>query len=190
MAQTMLLTKNLTEFLSKNTNATIHTLLLVSPAGKLLSSSSSLPASRLRTQATLAHSLWSLYFPSVNFITEALPAIEQDAADKHELSTITIQFTHGLMIIRALECGILLVAINTCDIVSRLSASFSTASTPPSSFRGSGNGFDSVISTGTPNSRESQTTDIMQFQKQAEEVAKWLDNQLGDFKLYDGENRL
>ncbi|POS86103.1 hypothetical protein EPUL_002529 [Erysiphe pulchra] len=190
MPQTMLLTKNLTDFLSKNTNPTIPTLLLVSPAGKLLSSSSSLPASRLRTQATLSHSLWTLYFPSVGFISAALPASEQEAADKHELSVITIQLTHGLMIIRALKCGLLFVAINTCDIIFRQSASLSIASTPPSSSRGGGNSFDSIIRAGTPKSREGQTVDIIQFKKQAEEVGKWLDNQLGDFKLYDGEGRL
>lgn len=190
MPQTMLFTKNLTEFLSKNTNPTLPTLLLVSPAGKLLSSSSTLPASRLRTQATLSHSLWTLYFPSVSFISAALPASEQEAADKHELSTITIQLTHGLMIIRALKCGLLFVAINTCNILSRESACPSIASTPPSSSRGGGNSIDSIIGSGIPNSREGQKVDIIQFKKQAEQVGNWLDNQLGDFKLYDGEGRL
>ncbi|RKF58991.1 hypothetical protein OnM2_064068 [Erysiphe neolycopersici] len=190
MPQTMLLTKNLTDFLSKNTNSTTPTLLLVSPTGKLLSSSSLLPASRLRTQATLSHSLWSLYSPSVSFISAALPVSEHEATDKHELSTITIQLTHGLMIIRALKCGLLFVAINTCGILSRQSTSLSIVSPPPSSSRGDGNSFDSITGTGTLNSREGQKIDIIQFKKHSEEVGNWLDNQLGDFKLYDGEYRL
>ncbi|PBP20958.1 hypothetical protein BUE80_DR008248 [Diplocarpon rosae] len=127
MAQTMLLSKRLTAFLSQNTSPQLPTLLLLSPTGKLLSSSSPSPASTLRTQATLASSLWSLYQPTTSILPMALPenpspsphsqrgsdatlSSTSTAAD-HELSTVTIQLTNGVMVIRALSCGLLFVAI-------------------------------------------------------------------------------
>ncbi|CZT39921.1 uncharacterized protein RSE6_00051 [Rhynchosporium secalis] len=138
MSQTMLLTKRLTTFLSQNTTPLLPSLLLLSPTGKLLSSSSPLPASTLRTQATLACSLWTLYQPTTSILPNALPLHHpshnqngsrngngsqshsrgSDATfsststiTDHDLSTITIQLTHGVMVIRALSCGLLFVAI-------------------------------------------------------------------------------
>ncbi|KAK0126966.1 hypothetical protein ONS96_006530 [Cadophora gregata f. sp. sojae] len=146
MSQTMLLTKRLTAFLSQNTTPQLPTLLLLSPTGKLLSSSSPLPASTLRTQATLACSLWNLYLPTTSIIPSALPSSSQTSSSQpqsqsqsqaeaqsetshsqsrgsdatlsststiadHDLSTITIQLSHGIMVIRALSCSLLFVAI-------------------------------------------------------------------------------
>ncbi|CAL3969430.1 unnamed protein product [Diplocarpon coronariae] len=140
MAQTMLLSKRLTAFLSQNTSPQLPTLLLLSPTGKLLSSSSPSPASTLRTQATLACSLWSLYQPTASLLPLALPekpsssSFSQRGSDEtlsststaadNELSTVTIQLTNGVMVIRALSCGLLFVAIGP-------SISTSASPTPP-----------------------------------------------------------
>lgn len=133
MAHTMLLTKRLTTFLAQNTTPQLPTLLLISPSGKLLASSSPLPASRLRTQATLACTLWNLYQPLQSNNSEALtdvleasqsphskplieersvPTISADGA-KDDQCCITIQLTDGVMVIRGLKCQLLFVAIGT-----------------------------------------------------------------------------
>ncbi|KAG4420559.1 hypothetical protein IFR04_006266 [Cadophora malorum] len=137
MSQTMLLTKRLTAFLAQNTTPQLPTLLLLSPTGKLLSSSSPLPASTLRTQATIACSLWNLYQPTTSIMPSALPSQSHSQSQSqttqsqaqsqsrgsdatfsststitdHDLSTITIQLAHGIMVIRALSCGLLFVAM-------------------------------------------------------------------------------
>ena len=118
MSQTMLLTKPLSTFLSANSTPQLHTLLLLSPTGKLLSSSSPSPASTLRTQATLACSLWTLYHP---FQTTTSPLVDasltsstangRDRREEQELNSITIQLEFGIMCIRALSSGLLFVAI-------------------------------------------------------------------------------
>ncbi|KAH7342229.1 hypothetical protein BKA65DRAFT_537535 [Rhexocercosporidium sp. MPI-PUGE-AT-0058] len=168
MSQTMLLTKRLTTFLSQNTTPQLPTLLLLSPTGKLLSSSSHLPASTLRTQATLACSLWALYQPATAILPSALPSQPSSqsqnqsrgsdatlsststiTAPDHDLSTITLQLTHGIMVIRALSCGLLFVALgpstspsssnpqdpnqNTLQAQAHLNSSLSRHTSPPSS---------------------------------------------------------
>ena len=132
----MLLTKPLHTFLNANRTPYIHTLLLVTPTGKLLSSSSSVPASTLRAQATYACSIWALYKPLIatGTLTSALPIPSQsrnddnsdeeddeednenipDAAHRSadpDVSSITIQLEEGIMIIRALKCSLLFVVI-------------------------------------------------------------------------------
>ncbi|CZR52365.1 uncharacterized protein PAC_02242 [Phialocephala subalpina] len=129
-SNTMLLNKRLTTFLSQNTTPQLPTLLLLSPTGKLLTSSSPLSATALRTQATLACSLWVLYQPSIpSLISSSLPNTSNNengqgrngtrgsdssgTVTEHELSTITIQLEKGIMVIRQLGCGLLFVAIGS-----------------------------------------------------------------------------
>jgi hypothetical protein len=131
----MLLTKPLTTFLNANLTPYIHTLFLCTPTGKLLSSSSShIPASTLRAQATLACSIWNLYKPltAAGTISAALPSShstdskhddddkEEEEEDENEggvaesdpnISSIIIQLDHGTMHVRALKCSLLFVVI-------------------------------------------------------------------------------
>ncbi|PSS22177.1 hypothetical protein M430DRAFT_49329 [Amorphotheca resinae ATCC 22711] len=123
MSQTMLLTKRLSVFLSQNTTPQLQTLLLLSPTGKLLCSASPSPASTLRTQATLACSLWNLYHPfhsnTSALVASALPASSLDPESReseHDLSCITIQLEFGIMCIRALSSGLLFVAVGPSNI--------------------------------------------------------------------------
>lgn len=121
MSQTMLLTKRLSTVLASNANPQLHTLLLLSPTGKLLSSSSPSTASTLRTQATLACSLWSLYNSSNTSAlassalstssSQTSPQPPHSSSGGNDLSTITIQLTQGIMVILALPSGLLFVAI-------------------------------------------------------------------------------
>lgn len=121
MSKTMLLTKRLTTFLSQSTTPQLQTLILLSPTGKLLCSSSPSPASTLRTQATLACSLWNLYHPfttnASSLVSSSLPLSHNGAetsmanASEKDLSCITIQLEYGIMCIRMLSSGLLFVAI-------------------------------------------------------------------------------
>lgn len=115
MSQTMLLTKRLSTFLANNASPQLHTLLLLSPTGKILSSSSPSSASVLRTQATLACSLWNIYhpFPSTtsSIISSSLPNSTPSPDSDKDLNSITIQLSHGIMVIRVLQSGLLFVAI-------------------------------------------------------------------------------
>lgn len=226
MSQTMLLTKRLTTFLSQNTSPQLPTLLLLSPTGKLLSSASPLSASTLRTQATLACSLWTLYQPAPSLITSVLPTNPHQpgarnqprgsdsgsstiTAAENELSTITIQLTHGIMVIRALACGLLFVAIGPSAAASNstsnqlLQAHHASQMSPPSSppahtddsnretpgesLRGLGSKAPSEA--GSVGSTGTRTGSIMGARRHAEEVGKWLDSQLDGFALSSVEGR-
>jgi len=230
----MLLTKRLTTFLSQNTSPQLPTLLLLSPTGKLLSSSSPLSASTLRTQATLACSLWTLYQPSVpSLITSSLPRTPQQSdmrnqprgsdstisssttAAENELSIITIQLSHGVMVVRVLACGLLFVAIGPSasgssaqpspHLMQAHHASYSSQASPPSSppprledsarerdvsagsLRAVGSAPPSEA--GSVGSSGTRTSSIMAIRRRAEEVGKWLDGQLEGFALSSGEGR-
>ena len=121
----MLLTKRLTTFLSQSTTPQLQTLLLLSPTGKLLCSSSPSPASTLRTQATLACSLWNLYHPFNNSTSSLAssslppsPTSREIRDSEKDLSCITIQLEYGIMCIRALSSGLLFVAIGPSNVFS------------------------------------------------------------------------
>ncbi|KAL5615432.1 hypothetical protein BROUX41_005477 [Berkeleyomyces rouxiae] len=79
----LLLTKRITSSLARSLSAHIHTVLLCSPAGKLLAHVSSplRPVAELRTQATVAASLISLYASSGNKLAPALSRDGDDIAD-------------------------------------------------------------------------------------------------------------
>jgi hypothetical protein len=220
----MLLNKRLTTFLSQNTSPQLPTLLLLSPTGKLLTSSSPLSATALRTQATIACSLWTLYQPTISSsISNSLsqtPARNDRGSDstvsststtttaEHELSTITIQLTHGVMVIRQLSCGLLFVAIGSSPSVSsprpnshtlpgRTSSHTSPPSSPPAVngdeyTEGStlvGMGSASASEAGSVRSIGGTRIGIMGLRRQADEVGKWLDGQLEGFALSSGEGR-
>ncbi|KAI9736523.1 MAG: hypothetical protein M1818_006034 [Claussenomyces sp. TS43310] len=131
----MLFTKPLTTFLNANRTAQLQTLALITPSGKVLSSSSTSSAPVLRAQATLACSLWALYNPlaATGTLTSSLPPHTQGEEEEEEeededdddvenvnnrdhpadpeVSSVLIQLEHGTMVIRALRCSLLFIAI-------------------------------------------------------------------------------
>lgn len=124
----LLLTKRLTSFLHLNLSATITTLLLLTPSGKLLAYASRppIPIATLRTHATVAASLYAIHRSGTDreTIEAALrrphqPATRRAAATTAEKSrdddgplAVTIQLESGsVLVIRRLRCGMLFVCI-------------------------------------------------------------------------------
>ena len=138
MSQTMLLTKRLSAFLANSTSPQLQTLLLLAPTGKLLSSASPSSASVLRTQATLACSLWNLYHPfpttTSSFVSSSLPSAVASPYD-NDLNSITIQLSQGIMVVRALKSGLLFVAIGPSTSVSHSPHPSSQTLHPPTHLR-------------------------------------------------------
>jgi hypothetical protein len=206
----MLLTKRLSAFLSQNTTPQLHTLILLSPTGKLLSSSSTSSSSVLRTQATLAVSLWNLYHPfSTNtseLITSALPSFIQSSTDAHELGAITIQLEYGIMCIRSLSSGLLFVAIGPSSTPSPnpqhripLSANTSAPGSPGVNEMGhhgsqvSLHGHDGLLGgpaseAGSIGSERGAQASIWGVRRRAAEVGQALEGKLEGFVL-SGEGR-
>ncbi|KAK6223795.1 hypothetical protein QIS74_03739 [Colletotrichum tabaci] len=133
----LLLTKRLTAFLASNLNAHLHTALLATPSGRLLAHASPEPVSLLRTQATVASSLFALHASAAPDIPDALPGSSSSsppppppanptstsatpaapaAANTAEAAagkplTITVQLAGGVVVLRRLRCGLLFVCI-------------------------------------------------------------------------------
>ncbi|GKT57842.1 hypothetical protein ColTof4_09824 [Colletotrichum tofieldiae] len=132
----LLLTKRLTAFLASNLNAHLHTALLATPSGRLLAHASPEPVSLLRTQSTVASSLFALHASTAPDIPDALPnsssspppppsapANNTNAATSGNAPggaaeggggkplTITVQLAAGVVVIRRLKCGLLFVCI-------------------------------------------------------------------------------
>ncbi|KAK1450890.1 hypothetical protein CCUS01_11430 [Colletotrichum cuscutae] len=126
----LLLTKRLTSFLASNLNANLHTALLATPSGRLLAHASPQPVSLLRTQSTVASSLFALHASATPDIPDALPSSSSTppsssgaAATNTEDGgyhaggaggkplTITVQLAAGVVVIRRLKCGLLFVCI-------------------------------------------------------------------------------
>ncbi|KAG9232398.1 hypothetical protein BJ875DRAFT_380760 [Amylocarpus encephaloides] len=212
----MLLTKPLTTFLSQNTSPQLPTLLLVSPDGKLLSSSSPLSASLLRTQSTAACSLWNIYKPfqtTSNLISSALSSQDtsSSAAQKgSDLNSITIQLAYGIMVIRALSCGLIFVAIGpTAHPHPSSSGLYShshtlltpkilpTPDSPPSSPMPQHEGHEELgerVVSGAGSVTSSATgariqASILGVKRQADEVGIWLEDKLQGFMLSSAEGR-
>ncbi|KAI1814060.1 hypothetical protein GGS20DRAFT_438318 [Poronia punctata] len=120
----LLLTKRLAGFLQANPSPHIHTSLLATLSGKVLAHASPHSLTTLRTQATVAASLWALYSspPATATTTtattttanlqHALPAESPahwpgDATSR----SITFQLTGAVLVIRLLKCGLLFICI-------------------------------------------------------------------------------
>lgn len=208
----MLLTKRLTTFLSQNTTPQLQTLLLLSPTGKLLCSSSPSPASTLRTQATLACSLWNLYHPfntnTSSLVSSSLPqsTTGHDTNDpENDLSCITIQLEYGIMCIRALSSGLLFVAIGPSNVFpspfqysqqylnvpGHISSNYTSPPSSPVPHEGetagtiSGTGSE-VGSVGT---ERGANASIWGVRKKALEISQLLEDRLEGFELSSGDGR-
>ncbi|KAI1632707.1 hypothetical protein F4809DRAFT_69542 [Biscogniauxia mediterranea] len=119
----LLLTKRLTAFLRSNLTPQIHTALLTTLSGKLLAHASPHSVSTLRTQCTVAASLWALYAASSTSaaVADALPpsshgtgaggSNSSGSGSGFTSSAITIQLTGAVVVIRRLRCGLLFVCI-------------------------------------------------------------------------------
>ncbi|KAI1211341.1 uncharacterized protein F4807DRAFT_35413 [Annulohypoxylon truncatum] len=131
----LLLTKRLTAFLSSNLSPQIHTAALTTLSGKLLAHASPHPVGTLRTQCTVAASIWALYSTGERYtVIEALPP-KHSGLDTSDFSVpptptpnaVTIQLTGGVMVIRHLRCGLLFVCIGPLGEDGRPSTSTSHA---------------------------------------------------------------
>lgn len=137
----LLLTKRLTSFLHLNLSATITTLLLLTPSGKLLAYASRppVPVATLRTHATVAASLYAIHRSGTDreTIDAALhkphqPAARRTAAEAAAAASaaaktrdnddddgplaVTIQLESGsVLVIRRLRCGMLFVCMGPPD---------------------------------------------------------------------------
>lgn len=130
----LLLTKRLTSFLASNLNANLHTALLATPSGRLLAHASPQPVSLLRTQSTVASSLFALHASATPDIPDALPSSSSTPPSSSGAATaaantedggyhagaggaggkpltITVQLAAGVVVIRRLKCGLLFVCI-------------------------------------------------------------------------------
>lgn len=136
----LLLTKRLTSFLHLNLSATITTLLLLTPSGKLLAYASNppTPVATLRTHATVAASLYAIHSSGTDRETidaalggaRARPVDDDDDDDDdrrhHDYDdqgrardasasaplAVTIQLESGsVLVIRRLRCGMLFVCL-------------------------------------------------------------------------------
>ncbi|PQE33699.1 hypothetical protein CJF32_00009096 [Rutstroemia sp. NJR-2017a WRK4] len=211
--QTLLMSKRISTFLHSNLSPQLHTLLLLTPTGKLLSSSSSAPASVLRHQGTLALSLWTLYspFPS-DAIADALPNSDerQRARDSERergrdrgTKSILIQMEFGIMVIRRLRCGLLFVAIgpgpttagNANGIASKSGINTpQLQSSPGTPERERDAGAGGIGGSGgeaseTASVRSVKGLGIMGMRSQAEALGDWLDGKLDGLVLCEGDSR-
>ncbi|KAI2628842.1 hypothetical protein GGR54DRAFT_366796 [Hypoxylon sp. NC1633] len=206
----LLLTKRLTAFLSSNLSPQIHTAVLTTLSGKLLSHASPHSVGTLRTQCTVAASIWALYStPAASeTVAEALPTSSSSSSTATHTapapapSAVTIQLTGGIMVIRYLRCGLLFVCIGPAGegtdpnpntqapgrpVPAPQGAGEPHASTP----LGSPSEVESVTSVGAATTASIATTAsvaasaAVATRRQAEELARWLDDKLGSLGVLE-----
>ncbi|XXG95951.1 hypothetical protein Hte_002227 [Hypoxylon texense] len=122
----LLLTKRLTAFLSANLSPQVHTAALTTLSGKLLAHASPRPAGALRTQCTVAASVWAQYASPAAAapaaVAEALPPLHSsrsyyvrssssNSSEPVSPGAVTIQLAGGVVVIRRLRCGLLFVCV-------------------------------------------------------------------------------
>ncbi|KAI0188819.1 hypothetical protein EV127DRAFT_117726 [Xylaria flabelliformis] len=198
----LLLTKRLTTFLRANLSPHIHTTLLTTIGGKLLTHASPHPVATLRTQATVAASLWALYAaPNTSTtIEEALPPHSSTLVGTPTPSAITAQLAGAVVIIRYLRCGLLFICLG--PVVEFPESAPHQQSRPvqtpqdnlepqPSPLLGSPSEVESVASTGAATTASITTTTsvgasgVGAMRRQAEELARCLNDRLGSLDVPD-----
>ncbi|KAI1369993.1 hypothetical protein F5Y08DRAFT_6973 [Xylaria arbuscula] len=206
----LLLTKRLTAFLRANLSSQIHSTLLTTVAGKLLTHASPHSVSTLRTQATVAASLWALYSASSTGATieNALPSHSASKlVGKPTSSAITVQLAGAVVAIRLLRCGLLFICIGPpAEIPGSTSprnsqhqnrpmqtpqANLDSQPSPPI---GSPSEVESVTSTGAATTASIATSNsvsasaVVAMRRQAEELARCLNERLGALDVPDETN--
>lgn len=216
----LLLTKRLTTFLTTRLSPSSHTLLLTTPTGNLLAHASRplKPASELRAQATVASSLVAMHTGCASLVPHALSASptdrDQDGDDdeeegeeegdgsdgereeEEEAVAVTVQLAGGVVVIRRLRCGLLLVCVGPPgdEIVSlggreehHHHHQLAGGGGGGGSVVGSPDDGDSVISGGAASSVGSvgsvRAQGVLVVRKAAEEVARVLDERLGGLRV-------
>ncbi|CRK36255.1 hypothetical protein HYQ45_010827 [Verticillium longisporum] len=184
---------------NSNTSATATT---ASPTAMTTQSAS--PVALLRTQATVAASLYALHAAAAPALAPALPesatptslsssSAEPDAAARPAKPlAITVQLSHGVLLIRRLKCGLLFVCIGPLpeDAVGAAAATGQHADggglTPASP-----DDRDSVLSAGAATTVSVASSvagsvggaAVVAMRRQAEELARWLDDKLGSLRV-------
>ncbi|TGJ88183.1 hypothetical protein E0Z10_g578 [Xylaria hypoxylon] len=202
----LLLTKRLTAFLRANLSPQIHTSLITTVAGKLLTHASPHSVAALRTQATVAASLWALYAaPSTSTsIESALPSHASTLVGKPTSSAITVQLAGAVVAIRYLRCGLLFVCIgppaespgpasprNSHQQSRPMQTPPANLDSQPSPLLGSPSEVESVASTGAATTASIATTNsvgasaILAMRRQTEELARCLNDRLGSLDVPD-----
>ena len=224
----MLLTKPLTTLLTSSLTPTLTTLLLITPSGQLLASASSLPSSILRSRATLAMSIWEVYQENGGAVEAALPETQtegqEDGAaqeggsepgnktEENKIQTITLQLTIGILTIRKLSCGLLVMGMSDSTVAA---AAVGCAPTPtqPMSYSGSagrGNGPSNqgslrgkgkLLATTPPSegirsyagseagsigTLSGRGREVQTVRKGTEQACGWLERELVGFKVGEG----
>ncbi|KAL7622292.1 hypothetical protein AAE478_007796 [Parahypoxylon ruwenzoriense] len=196
----LLLTKRLTSFLRSNLSAQIHTAALTTLSGKLLAHASPHSVGTLRTQCTVAASIWALYSAptATTALTDALPSQYPPTQPELTSSAVTIQLTGGVMVIRRLRCGLLFVCIGPittpdgADHGSQAQAHHQqTRPMPTAQPASSPSEVESVASAGAATTASVATTTsvaasaVVVTRRQAEELARWLDDRLGSLGVLE-----
>ncbi|KAK7943172.1 uncharacterized protein PG986_012285 [Apiospora aurea] len=203
----LLLTKRLTSFLQANLSPQIHTTLLTTLSGKLLAHASPHSVSTLRTQCTVAASIWTIYAAqgTSTAVSEALPSAPAGTKARQDPTSgaITIQLTGAVLVVRRLRCGLLFVCIGPIPDSGEqaqpaqgpsqsLQVPQAASSSHPTPL-GSPSEVESVASVGAATTASVTTmgsvnaAGVVLLRRQAEELAKWLDDKLGSLGVPDEE---
>ena len=239
MMQIQLITESLTRLLNHSLHAPLTTLMLISPTGQLLASASPLKSSILRSRATLAMGIWELYCENKNAIPAALPQVSEASQegdgkaaeeskdnenanatepfpaaeeDAKPIQTITLQLTLGILTIRLLSCGLLLIGLSdsTTPSAQNLPSSHPSALPSPStlhgrnptsnqgSFRGKGKltvgsppAVEGLRSSATSDAGSTSTTtgrgrEVQALRRSTEICARRLEEELVGYKVAEG----
>ncbi|OTB09595.1 hypothetical protein M426DRAFT_316145 [Hypoxylon sp. CI-4A] len=227
----LLLTKRLTAFLSSNLSPQVHTAVLTTLSGKLLAHASPHAVGTLRTQCTVAASIWAQYATPASSLNavEALPLLPLPLPPPHAADTIhstppvpsavTIQLTGGVMVVRLLRCGLLFVCLGPAAAATGESGesgesggnananantqgqgqgqgrpvptTSATGDPQPTTPLGSPSEVESVLSVGAATTASVTTTAsvaasaAVATRRQAEELARWLDDKLGSLGVLE-----
>ncbi|KAI2610181.1 uncharacterized protein GGS25DRAFT_520990 [Hypoxylon fragiforme] len=206
----LLLTKRLTAFLNSNLSPQIHTAVLTTLSGKLLAHASPHSVGTLRTQCTVAASIWAQYSsPAASaHIAAAVPQPQRRTSQSEPTpSAVTIQLSGGIMVVRRLRCGLLFVCVGptaATEGTERIDHSSHAQGRPvpppqqqttgelhPTTPLGSPSEVESVVSTGAATTASMATTAsaaasaAVVMRRQAEELARWLDDKLGSLSVLE-----
>ena len=241
--QIQLITESLTRLLNHSLHAPLTTLMLISPAGQLLASASPLKSSILRSRATLAMSIWELYCDNKNAIPAALPLVNEASQERggkateeskdnedtnpevpfpaaeensQPIQAITLQLTLGILTIRLLSCGLLLIGLSdsTTPNAQNLPSSHPSALPSPAtshgasarnpvsnqgSLRGKGKltvgsppahaeglGSSAASDAGSTSTTTGRGRQVQALRRRTEMCARWLEDELVGYKVAEG----
>jgi len=202
----LLITKHLSNFLRANVSAQLTSAILANPAGNLVAYASPIAVRALRTHCAVAASLMGINSTPAPVVDAALSQTtttgargddsaamgggEEEGAGEPVCITLSLSEGNTVVVIRRLQCGLLFICMGPAgeagmQLTQQQQQAGAGGGSAVGSLSETASAAPSTVACGTSSATMggAGTDTVAAMRRQVEELARWLDDKLGNFQV-------